>query len=125
MILVVDNNKILTKIVKSILEQNRLNCIRRHSANDAVDWLQDNPCDLVISGLHLSDSNETELYQWVRNNRAQTKIILITSLDCGEIFELNTYWEITEQRLLKKPFTPEELIKCVFNELAAEYHNAS
>ena len=123
MILVVDDNEILALTVCDLLEEINLSTLLFKSANETIEWLKEHSCDLIISDLNMPDGNGIDLSCWVRENKPDINLIIMTALNQVDILHTEKFWELSDRTLLKKPFTCSELFKLVNEALKRDEHS--
>jgi len=109
-VLVVDDEEFITRLVHESL-RTRLGCrvLRAASAEEALEKLESNACDLVISDVRLPGRNGLDLFHEVRRRwpRLAERYFFITG-DAGSR-ELNVLLHETGCPVLRKPFSMETL----------------
>ena len=115
-ILVVDDNKETTDMVKLMLELNNYGCTTANSGRDCLAAVEERKFDLVLLDLAMPAMNGLEVLEKLRkdNMLAKNKIVLFTAsaiytdMDLEEIQK--NYGAVDRMR---KPFTEQELINII------------
>ena len=115
-ILVVDDNKETTDMVKFMLELNNYGCTTANSGRDCLAAVEERKFDLVLLDLAMPAMNGLEVLEKLRkdNMLAKNKIVLFTAsaiytdMDLEEIKK--NYGAVDRMR---KPFTEQELINII------------
>lgn len=77
-VLIVDDEANLTLSIMEFLSK-KLRCWAAYSYEEAIDFLSKNEVDLVITDIKLPGKDGFELLLWLRKNRPETKVILMTA----------------------------------------------
>ena len=116
-ILVVDDEKSITGVLKLILAESGYEILIAHNVLEATKVLCEHNIDLVITDLCLSDGTGIDLITQIRRDTPDTEVILMTaygSLDITiEAIKRGAYY------YLEKPFTPDVL--CALVERALQF----
>lgn len=84
-ILVIDDNLITLSIIKEILEKHDYQVTTVDNMNKAIDLINLNNFNLVISDIMVSSGQEgLELLLWIRKNKPKLKVIMMTSIGGDE-----------------------------------------
>lgn len=110
-ILVVDDSRVVRKLISNILNKKQFNCIEAEDGIEALEKLVVNDIDLIIADLNMPRMSGLELVRTIRENRSYDTIpILMLTTEknaedrkCCIAAGVNTY--------LTKPLPPEKLIK--------------
>ncbi|MCP4706281.1 MAG: sigma-54-dependent Fis family transcriptional regulator [candidate division Zixibacteria bacterium] len=119
-ILVVDDAPDTLEIVKRNLTSHGYEVFTANSVDNAIEFLDINSVDLVITDLRMPKVSGLDLVRHVRANMKDTEIIMITgyaTID-GAVKAI----KIGAEEYLSKPFTDEELlnaVQCAINKLRA------
>jgi two-component system phosphate regulon response regulator PhoB len=109
-VLIVEDDKNLSKLVKFNLEKADYECDTAFSGEAAVDFLQKKPVDLIILDVMLPNIDGFEVCRRVRQN-ARTKDIPILMLTArGEEVDKIVGLELGADDYMVKPFSPRELV---------------
>ncbi len=124
-ILVVDNSKVITKIIQNFLTQSGFdaeNIFRAETKNQAMMMLGLENFDLITSAIHLSDSNGIEFLKDIRSNgddKHRNTPFLIISSEKEENYsdDIKTY---SGNGFLSKPFNQQQIQKIAQKALNGE-----
>lgn len=80
-ILIVDDSKVVRKLIISILEKNNYRCIEAENGIEALEKLVINEVDLVVADLNMPRMSGLELVRTIRNNNVynSTPILMLTT----------------------------------------------
>ncbi len=110
-ILVVDDQKSIAEGIRAFLIQKGFSAFCVHSGSDALNFLEHEPCDLVISDFKMPDLNGLELLKILRSKKNNIDFVLISAFlkmeDLLEAIKL----KITD--VFSKPFKNRELLQCI------------
>lgn len=114
-ILVVDDSNSLRQRFSDILTAQKMKIILAHNGKNAVEILEKQVPDLVITDLIMPEMNGYELCRWVKNNTATQKVPVLMCSTKSE--EFDRYWGMKQgaDGYLTKPFQPGELVETVQN----------
>jgi CheY-like chemotaxis protein len=124
-ILIVDNSKVITKIIQNFLSQSGFeagNIFRAETKNQAMMMLGLESFDLITSGIHLSDSSGIEFLKEIRGNgdekKSKTPFLVISSEE-EDIYsdQLKT---LCVSGFLNKPFTQKQIKETSYKALNCE-----
>lgn len=110
-ILVVDDSKVITDLVKLMLEKSGYGCIAVNSANDCVQLLQREKFDLVLLDIAMPGVSGLDVLDQIKNDERQkgTRVVLFTASSPTET-ELEGYMAKGAVGLIRKPVKKETLI---------------
>ncbi|WP_170074993.1 response regulator transcription factor [Paraclostridium dentum] len=119
-ILIVDDEKKITQVIKAYLEKERYNCVVANSGEQALKYFADNNFDLVILDRMLPDISGEEICKKIRET-SMVHIIMLTAKteDDDRIEGFNTGCD----DYVCKPFNVKELVlrsKAVFRKIDIE-----
>lgn len=110
----VDDDILMTTILKKLLTEIKCTPIIFHSANEITNYLDENDVDLIISDLQISGVSGLELVKSIKtknNKNAKVPIIAITG---DQYMETVDYKELNFDEILIKPIEREELYLKIF-----------
>ncbi len=107
MFLIVEDNELLAKNIKMILEMNQYKADIAYNATQAKEKLAKNKYNLIILDINLPDKNWFELLKELRKNN-NTPVLILTSKN---LIEDKVKWlELWADDYLTKPFDITELL---------------
>ena len=110
-ILVVDDQKSIAEGIKAFLIQKGFDAFCVHSGSEALNFLEQEPCDLVISDFKMPDLNGLELLKTLRSKKNNIHFIMISAyLKMEDLLEAIKL-KITD--VFSKPFKNSELLQCI------------
>ena len=112
-ILVVDDEQDLRELYCEILEQHGYRVLTAASAQEALQCLEQQEIDLLISDVIMSDTDGMELAEQVRQRYPNIKVQLVSGYNTYEADENGL-----RATMLQKPVQAQQLIDCVANLLA-------
>lgn len=116
-ILVVDDNPLVSGIIKTLLRQEQFKVYVSENGTEALQLLADNPVDLILCDVMMPKMDGYELFDEVRRRPELGNIpfVFLTALD--EKSERAKGSELGVDDYLVKPFEPEELLAVVRGKL--------
>ncbi|MCK5145952.1 response regulator [bacterium] len=116
-ILIVDDEEDLTWSLSRKLGRNpeKLEVICANSGSKALEILNENIIDLVLTDLRMPGINGLQLLSEVRSKYPDTHVIVMTAYGSPEIQEAINHWGETEY--IEKPFEIEELRNLIYDQL--------
>ena len=122
-ILVVDDEEIVHKSCRRILQDEQYDMVSVYSAEEGIEQLNSSSYDLVVSDLVMHGMDGMELLQFVRENKSDIPVIIFTGYATAE----------TARKALKmgafdyipKPFSPDEFREVVDNALESRKGSAN
>ena len=112
-VLVVDDEPEVAELVAEILRSAGLTATLVHSGQEAMRWLETNPCDLILSDIRMPDMDGAAFWRAVReqypNLTGRMAFITGDTLSAS----IAPFLEETGLPWLEKPFTPEQLLALV------------
>ena len=107
-VLVVDDRKSSLSTIKGCLSRDKKYVVfAAHTVDEALDILENQEVDLVISGLHSSSGLLSELRNW------DTSLPVIFTGSSGEDDESSAICGDPASSLIPKPFRKESLLRAV------------
>ena len=110
-ILVVDDEPALADLAAHILRDNGYDVFAVNSAKHALQYLENNSVDLILSDVIMPDIDGYELATIVKDNFSDIKIVLASGY-IRSVSKKPEHIELTN-RILHKPYTSEELIDLI------------
>jgi len=118
-ILVVDDSKVITDLIKLILEKSGYDCMVSNNATMLTQLLEEEKFDLILLDLAMPEVSGLDLLDEIKNDERQkgTKVVLFTASSPTDI-ELEGYMARGAAGLIRKPVKKEALIAQVETYLA-------
>ena len=115
-ILVVDDNKETTDMVKLMLDLNGYGCVTANSAQECLSLLDGGKFDLILLDMAMPTMSGLELLQKLRDDGrlVQYKIVLFTASPMYtdmDLEKIKSKYGAVER--MRKPFTEQELVSLV------------
>ena len=112
-VLVVDDEREVAELLADILQSAGLTTTRAHSGQEAIHWLNEHDCDLILSDIRMPDMDGPALWRTlkVQHPRLASRMAFIT----GDTLSASIAPFLKETGLpwLEKPFTPEQVLALV------------
>jgi DNA-binding response OmpR family regulator len=109
-ILVIDDDNIMLKAVKSILHKDGFNVIMAKDGKEAFELLENADYDIVITDLMMPYANGLEVVSKLRNNELKRKVGIIIVSSVGNEETITEAFRLGADEYIKKPIMAEELI---------------
>ncbi|MCM3741150.1 response regulator transcription factor [Oceanobacillus luteolus] len=107
-ILIVDDEKPIVTLLKYNLEKSGFTTDEAYNGAEAVQKAETNDYDLIVLDLMLPEMDGIEVCKYLRNNKIETPILMLTAKD--EEFDKVLGLELGADDYLTKPFSPKEVI---------------
>ncbi len=110
-VLIVDDSHILRQMFSDILESHDIRVTLASNGVEAIQKIQENFPDLVITDLVMPQMSGYELCRWIKKNPTTQSIpVVLCSTRSNDI---DRYWGMKQgaDAYLTKPFAPLELLK--------------
>ncbi len=107
-IIVVDDDVIMLQAIKNRLAKDGYKVFATTDAQDALDTLQDEDFDLIISDIMMPYVSGIELLSAIKQANKKIPIIIISALDQQEV--ILTAFEEGAEDFVKKPINLDELL---------------
>ena len=107
-ILIVEDDKNLRKLIVTCLKKNNYNTYEAFNGNEALQILDKDYIDLIISDVMMPEMDGFELIKELRNSKYKIPILLITAK--GEIKDKKQGFLLGADDYMVKPINMEELI---------------
>ena len=107
LVLIVDDEKDLRKIIRYNLEQEGISSIEASDGSQAIDLLSNNP-SLIILDIMMPGKDGYEVCKIIRDNGNTVPIVFLTAMD-REFDELKGL-EVGGDDYIRKPFSPKILV---------------
>lgn len=109
--LIVDDEDHITELVQDVLGDSGYHTDRAGDGSPAIELLKKKEYDIVICDLHMPGLDGRGLIEWVRSNRTNTRILLLS----GDVVrnDAREFAKAYGAHFLSKPFSISELKKAV------------
>lgn len=107
-ILIVDDEKPIVTLLKYNLEKSGFTTDEAYDGPEAVRKAETQEFDLIVLDLMLPEMDGIEVCKYLRNNKIDTPILMLTAKD--EEFDKVLGLELGADDYLTKPFSPKEVI---------------
>lgn len=120
-VLVVDDSKDITELVKAILEPYGYSCITANSGQQCLEIVDEQKFDLILLDLAMPEFSGVDVLKQLKQDDklTQNKIVLFTaspSFTETDIDNLKKEYGIL--KWLKKPFKKKEILEIIENNIA-------
>jgi CheY-like chemotaxis protein len=109
-VLVVDDDKTILRRLHSVLEAAGYETHCAESAGEAIAAIGDRRPDLVLTDIHMVESDGFELINWMRSHTGSIPVIAMSEGNSRNPGELSIAESLGAVAVLKKPFLPNLLI---------------
>jgi len=79
-ILIVDDEEAIREVVATLLEAQGYQCAAVANGREAVDYLRDNPVDLVLSDMIMPEMSGMQLLAWLRTHHQEFPVVMVTAM---------------------------------------------
>jgi len=100
-ILVCDDDFIILKLVENALKQEGYEVSTAQDGNEAIELLQDNEFDLMVTDMHMPHATGLELIDFIKNELNKTLKIIVLTKDASENTTVDAYQVGADDYLLK------------------------
>ena len=111
MILVVDDDKVLTKLIRKLLEEAGFQVRVANNGEEAYRHIKDPECEGVLLVMRMPGINGAELLMLMTAENIELPVIVMAAFPDYEEEELKEFPNV--KKLFLKPFIPEELLTAV------------
>jgi len=119
-ILIAEDDRVLSEIVRFSLDRAGYEVVVAHDGSTALQEVQQNRFDLIISDYQMPRLNGEELCRRVREDSANRETpIIFCSAKGYEVYTEQLTSELQLSAVFFKPFSPRELVESVSNTLNA------
>jgi len=119
-ILIVDDDDLIRELLYEILESNGYHVIEAENGNRALEILENESVNLIITDIIMPDKEGIETIIEIKKKLPKTKIIAMSG---GGQLDANSYLSIAKKlgvtKTISKPFDPKSLLNIV-SELLGE-----
>ncbi len=112
-VLVVDDNAILAELYGNMLKQAGMNIAIVTNTRAAIEFLGDNPVDIILIDYLMPDCNGDELAALIRQQDRYISLPLVFMSAREDIEEMLIGRDLGIDEFLKKPFSPERLVSVI------------
>jgi DNA-binding response OmpR family regulator len=109
-ILVVEDDKHISKLVKYNLEKDGFDCIVTITGEEALEIVETQPIDLIILDIMLPKLNGLEVCKQIKQDKDLAFIPIIMLTAKGEEIDRIVGFELGADDYIVKPFSPRELV---------------
>lgn len=107
-ILIVDDEAEVRSLIRLHIENSGFYAIEAASGNDAIDYLREQPVDLMILDLMMDKGNGFEVLQFLKDQAIHTLVIALSAR--GEVQDKISTLQLGADDYVTKPFSPIELV---------------
>lgn len=107
-ILIVDDEESIVTLLKYNLEKSSFTTDEAYDGLEAIRKAETNDYDLIVLDLMLPEMDGIEVCKYLRNNKIDTPILMLTAKD--EEFDKVLGLELGADDYLTKPFSPKEVV---------------
>lgn len=111
MILVVDDDKVLTQLLRGLLEGEGYEVRVCNSGEEAYDNLRDPKCKCMLLDMRMPGINGAELLMLMAAENVRIPVIVMAAFPDFDEAEMKEFPNV--RRLFHKPFYPEEILAAV------------
>ncbi|MBU0679500.1 MAG: response regulator [Verrucomicrobia bacterium] len=111
MILVVDDDKVLTQLVKTLLEDAGYEVRIAHDGESAYKHLKDPKCRGMLLDIRMPGVNGAELLMLMAAEKIEVPVIVMSGFPDYDEEEMKQFPNV--KRLFHKPLYPEDLLSAV------------
>ena len=112
-ILIVDDSESIREVVSFTLENEGYNILSAVDGKDALNHLDGNPVDLIITDLHMPNMNGIELIKEVRTMEAYKRVPILFLTTESQAAKKMEAKEAGATGWIIKPFVPAKLIAAI------------
>lgn len=114
-ILVAEDDLLTLTMIEKVLTKEGHQVLTVQNGNDAVKSIEENDFDLVITDIQMPGIEGIEVISEIMDKKPKTKTIAISSLGrtSGYTEFLSLATTVGANGVLKKPFTPKELLETI------------
>ncbi|MBT7608471.1 MAG: response regulator [Bacteriovoracaceae bacterium] len=119
-ILIVEDEMLIREMTAVLLgEKYDVDIIESDGAHSAIEILQNNHIDLIISDFNMPAGNGDQIYLHNKKHN-RSAFIFITSVDIKKYDNLNDFFQNKNHFFLSKPFTQEQIFT-IFDQIFKDY----
>ena len=122
MILMIDDDKQLTDLIREYLSSQKYKVIAKHTPVEGLDYLEKNKVDLLILDIMLPNMDGFQVLRKIRETLS-LPIIMLTAR--GEVTDRIVGLELGADDYLPKPFEPRELLARIQSILRRSHSDAA
>ncbi len=111
-LLVVEDDETLNKMICAKLKQEKFNVYRAYNGEEALDVMDHNHIDLIISDIMMPQMDGYELTEAIRSAHYSVPILMVTAKD--QIEDMEKGFRVGTDDYLIKPFNMKELVLRVY-----------
>ena len=111
MILVVDDDKVLTRLLRKMLEEADFEVVVANNGEGAYKHIKDSRCRCMLLDMRMPGINGAELLMLMTAEDIQVPVIVMAAFPDYEEEELKQFPNV--KRLFHKPFYPEEMLAAI------------
>jgi CheY-like chemotaxis protein len=117
-VLVVDDDRTILRRLHAVLEAAGYETHCAESAHEAIEAIGDRRPDLVLTDIHMIESDGFELINWMRSHTGTIPVIAMSEGNPRNPGELSMAESLGAAAVLKKPFQPSLLVLTIGHVLA-------
>jgi twitching motility two-component system response regulator PilH len=112
-VLIVDDSATVRQMVSDQLRRNGFDVMEAVDGEEAMEKMQDNAFDVVVTDIVMPRKNGYELCRWIKNDPKNKHIPVVMCTSKSEEFDI--YWGMKQgaDAYITKPYHPPDLIEAV------------
>jgi CheY-like chemotaxis protein len=112
-VLIVDDEPELALVLAEILRSAGLETTQVHSGHEALQWLDRNNCDFILTDIRMPDMDGPALWRELKSRFPE--LSRRTAFITGDTLSASIapFLQQTGQPWLEKPFTPEQVLELI------------
>ena len=111
MILVVDDDKVLTQLLRNLLTKADYSVEVAHDGQSAYEKLKDGKCECMLLDIRMPGINGAELLMLMAAEDITTPVIVMAAFPDFDEDEMKQFPNV--KKLFHKPFYPEDILKAI------------
>lgn len=113
-VLVIDDDQTMRRFIRAVLEREGYEVIEAADGKEGIAVYRSRPVHCLIVDIFMPDKDGLETIMELRNESAECRILAMSGGgSLGDMSFLDYSMAFGAQSLLRKPFTPDELISAV------------
>ncbi len=112
-VLVIDDEKVMLRLVRAILTRAGYEVATTESIEEALDLLRDQSFDLITCDLMLPGISGLDFLQMMQTGAVQPRVPVVVVTAAGFQSELEQARSLGAAHVLNKPFTSQQLVSVV------------
>ena len=116
-VLIIEDDKIHAEVIAEYLELKGICSHKVYSGNDAIDWLKEHTCQVLVTDIRMPFGSGIDLMQWNSHEGPNLPVVAMSG-DIDSDHETQQFCEVMQIPYIGKPLDLQQLSSLVSERLS-------